>query len=381
MKKLTVIITLIIAGCLLFSCADKAEKSAQVEELKKQIADLTKENEALGKKISQPEKKAAEKKMAGKKGAYADVVAKYKWDVHLNYPAGNFHSKGAQRFANRVKEATKGEMEIVLHPGSALGFKGPELLRSVAEGQLSMAEIPTGMVEGDAPVLALTAQPFLSTNAFEQRLLYQIAKPTYAKVLKKFNQMTLYTSVWPFSGIYTQRSIKSEADLKGLKMRVYDGTGLNFGKATGIAARKMPFSEVYPAMKAGLLDSMYTSSVSGVDAKAWEVLKYFTPINIVGPVNMMNVNIKAWNKLPKNIQATVLEIATEMEDEMWNLAGDMDRKSRAKLIGNGMTIYPVSKKFRSELDKIGTQLRNDWGKKAGKDAQNILKEYNKIAGS
>jgi len=381
MKKLTVIITLIIAGCLLFSCADKAEKSAQVEELKKQIADLTKENEALGKKISQPEKKAAEKKMAGKKGAYADVVAKYKWDVHLNYPAGNFHSKGAQRFANRVKEATKGEMEIVLHPGSALGFKGPELLRSVAEGQLSMAEIPTGMVEGDAPVLALTAQPFLSTNAFEQRLLYQIAKPTYAKVLKKFNQMTLYTSVWPFSGIYTQRSIKSEADLKGLKMRVYDGTGLNFGKATGIAARKMPFSEVYPAMKAGLLDSMYTSSVSGVDAKAWEVLKYFTPINIVGPVNMMNVNIKAWNKLPKNIQATVLEIATEMEDEMWNLAGDMDRKSRAKLKGNGMTIFPVSKKFRSELDKIGTQLRNDWGKKAGKDAQNILKEYNKIAGS
>ena len=312
--------------------------------------------------------------------AASDVLAKTKWDVHLNYPAGNFHSQGAQRFADRVKEATNGELEIVLHPGSALGFKGPELLRAVAEGQLSLAEIPTGMVEGDAPVLALTAQPFLSTNAFEQRLLYQISKPTYAKILKKFNQMTLYTSVWPFSGIYTQRSIKSEADLKGLKMRVYDGTGLNFGKATGIAARKMPFSEVYPAMKAGLLDSMYTSSVSGVDAKAWEVLKYFTPINIVGPVNMMNVNIKAWKKLPKNIQTTVLEIAAEMEDEMWNLAGDMDRKSRAKLIENGMTIYPVSKQFRAELDKIGSELRATWAKKAGKDAQKILKEYEKVAG-
>jgi TRAP-type C4-dicarboxylate transport system substrate-binding protein len=312
--------------------------------------------------------------------AASDVLAKTKWDVHLNYPAGNFHSQGAQRFADRVKEATNGELEIVLHPGSALGFKGPELLRAVAEGQLSIAEIPTGMVEGDAPVLALTAQPFLSTNAFEQRLLYQIAKPTYAKTLIKFNQFTLYTSVWPFSGIYTQRSIKSEADLKGLKMRVYDGTGLKFGKATGIAARKMPFSEVYPAMKAGLLDSMYTSSVSGVDAKAWEVLKYFTPINIVGPVNMMNVNIKAWKKLPKSIQATVLEIAADMEDEMWNLAGDMDRKSRATLKENGMTIYPVSKNFRSELDKIGTQLRNSWAKKAGKDAQKIFKEYDKITG-
>jgi TRAP-type C4-dicarboxylate transport system substrate-binding protein len=313
-------------------------------------------------------------------GMVSESIAKTKWDLHLNYPAGNFHSKGAQEFADRVKAATNGELTIVLHPGSSLGFKGPELLRALAEGQLAAAEIPTGMVEGDAPVLALTAQPFISTNAFEQRLLYQLSKETYKKVLKKFNQITLYTSVWPFSGIYTQRTITSEADLKGLKMRVYDGTGLAFGKATGIAARKMPFSEVYPAMKAGLLDSMYTSSVSGVDAKAWEVLKYFTPINIVGPVNMINVNLDIWNKLPKNIRETVLEIAAQMEDEMWNLAGDMDRKSRAKLMENGMTLTPVDKKFRVELNAIGDKLRETWAKKAGSDAQNILGEYSKIVG-
>jgi len=313
-------------------------------------------------------------------GLFSDAIAKTKWDLHLNYPAGNFHSKGAQQFADRVKAATGGELTIVLHPGSSLGFKGPELLRALAEGQLAAAEIPTGMVEGDAPVLALTAQPFISTNAFEQRLLYQLSKETYKKVLKRFNQITLYTSVWPFSGIYTQRPVASEADLKGLKMRVYDGTGLAFGKATGIAARKMPFSEVYPAMKAGLLDSMYTSSVSGVDAKAWEVLKYFTPINIVGPVNMINVNLDIWNQLPKNIQATVLEIAAQMEDEMWNLAGDMDRKSRAKLKENGMTLTPVDKKFRSELNAIGDKLRKEWVKKGGSDARNILNEYSKIVG-
>jgi TRAP-type C4-dicarboxylate transport system substrate-binding protein len=313
-------------------------------------------------------------------GAVSGAVAKTKWDLHLNYPAGNFHSKGAQSFADKVKEATNGQLTIVLHPGAALGFKGPELLRAVAEGQLVIAEVPTGMVEGDAPTLALTAQPVISTNAFEQRLLYQLAKPTYARILKKFNQFTLYSSVWPFSGIYTQRPIRREADLKGLKMRVYDGTGLAFGKSTGIAARKMPFSEVYPAMKAGLLDSMYTSSVSGVDAKAWEVLKYFTPINIVGPVNMINVNIKAWNKLPKNIQETVLEIAAQMEDDMWNLAGDMDRKSRATLLSHGMVVDPVSVDFRSELNEIGNDLRGTWANKAGSDAQKILKEYDKITG-
>ncbi len=313
-------------------------------------------------------------------GALSDVMAKTKWDMHLNYPAGNFHSQGAQRFADAVKKATGGELNIVLHAGAALGFKGPELLRSVAEGQLAIAEVPTGMVEGDAPVLALTAQPFISATAAEQRLLYEKAKSTYAKVLKKFNQFTLYTSVWPFSGIYTQREIKSASDLKGLKMRVYDGTGLAFGKATGIAARKMPFSEVYPAMKAGLLDSMYTSSVSGVDAKAWEILKFFTPINIVGPVNMINVNLDAWNKLPENTRKTVTEIAAKMEDEMWKLAGDMDAKSLATLKEKGMAVSTVSKEFRAELDALGVKLRAEWAKKVGADAKTILDAYYKAAG-
>ncbi len=309
-----------------------------------------------------------------------DALAKTKWDMHLNYPAGNFHSKGAQRFADRVREATNGELEIVLHPGASLGFKGPELLRAVAEGQLVIAEIPTGMVEGDAPLLALTAQPFISTNAKEQRLLYELARPAYAKVLKKFNQFTLYTSVWPFSGIYTQREIRSVADLKGLKMRVYDGTGLAFGKATGIAARKMPFSEVYPAMKSGLLDSMYTSSVSGVDAKAWEVLKYFTPINIVGPVNMVNVNQAAWDKLPKDIQDKVKKVAADMESEMWALAADMDTKSRKILQEKGMVITPVSAAFRKELNEVGTRLRAEWAKRAGAEARAILEEYYRRTG-
>ena len=312
--------------------------------------------------------------------AVTDVLAKTRWDMHLNYPAGNFHSQGAQRFADRVKEATNGELEIVLHPGASLGFKGPELLRVVAEGQLVIAEIPTGMVEGDAPILALTAQPFVSTNAKEQRLLYELAKDTYADELKKFNQFTLYTSVWPFSGIYTQRPINSVADLKGLKMRVYDGTGLAFGKATGIAARKMPFSEVYPAMKAGLLDSMYTSSVSGVDAKAWEVLKEFTPINIVGPVNMVNVNQAAWDKLPKDQQEAVLKVAADMEREMWNLAGEMDTKSREILKEKGMHVAYVNDTFRKELDEVGVKLRAEWAQKAGPQAQKILDIYYKATG-
>ena len=74
--------------------------------------------------------------------SFSGALAKTKWDLHLNYPAGNFHSKGAQEFADKVKAATNGELTIVLHPGAALGFKGPELLRAVAEDSSLLLKFP-----------------------------------------------------------------------------------------------------------------------------------------------------------------------------------------------------------------------------------------------
>ena len=141
MRRLTsftnILVLIFAAGLFIQACADKPDQG-----LKSQIDQLKKENAELKSKLAKIEEESA---------------AKTKWDMHLNYPPGNFHSQGAQRFADRVKEATGGALEIVLHPGSALGFKDPELLHAVSEGQLDISEIPTGMVEGDTPLLALTA--------------------------------------------------------------------------------------------------------------------------------------------------------------------------------------------------------------------------------
>ncbi len=45
-----------------------------------------------------------------------------------------------------------------------------------------------------------------------------------------------------------------------------------------------------------------------------------------------------------------------------------------------MVIDSISKEFRSELNAIGSKLRDKWVKKTGAGAQAILNEYNKITG-
>jgi TRAP-type C4-dicarboxylate transport system substrate-binding protein len=69
-----------------------------------------------------------------------------------------------------------------------------------------------------------------------------------------------------------------------------------------------------------------------------------------------------------------------MENEMWELAGEMDRKSVKTLAENGMKVLKVDSAFRAQLNKVGKELRAKWAEKAGKDAQQIMEEYYRITG-
>ena len=53
-----------------------------------------------------------------------------KWDMPMAYAATNFHSEMGVVFADKVRDYTKGEIDITVHPGGSL-FKGGEIKRAV----------------------------------------------------------------------------------------------------------------------------------------------------------------------------------------------------------------------------------------------------------
>src|SRR3546814_1212704 len=64
--------------------------------------------------------------VAGIAGAVAlgiapgDALAAEKWDMPLAYPASNYHSETAAKFAEEITKASNGELEVVTHPGGSL---------------------------------------------------------------------------------------------------------------------------------------------------------------------------------------------------------------------------------------------------------------------
>ena len=65
--------------------------------------------------------------------------AKMKIDMHMAYAASNFHSENGVFFADALRTATGGEIDIKVHPGGSL-IKGNDIKKAVQTGQVLIGE-------------------------------------------------------------------------------------------------------------------------------------------------------------------------------------------------------------------------------------------------
>lgn len=307
-------------------------------------------------------------------------LAATKWNANSVWPPNNHQSIGLIEFAEKVKAQTNGELEIVVQTGGALGYKGPELLKAVRDGLVPLSDMLTSGVAGDEPIFAIPTLPFLTRSHAEAKILTDVSRPYFDKVAEKWNQKILYIAPWPAAGIWTKKEVKSVADMAGLKVRTYDKNGALVIEATGGTPYALPFSEVYSSLATGLIDSVLTSTPTGVDGKFWEVLKYFERINITQATDLITVNLKAFNKLDPKIQQVLIDVGKETEARMWDEVAKLDLEKEAECNQKGIITVPVSDAFLAELSDITKKIREDWLATAPEDAKALYAEFLKTVG-
>ena len=223
---------------------------------------------------------------------------------------------------------------------------------------------------------ASSALPLLVSSYDDAWALYEAAKPAYEEALARNNQMLLYAAPWPPSGFYTEAVLSAPADLEGLKMRTYDANSAEFAKGLGAEGLAIPFSELYTALSTGLINAVLTSSQTGVDASLWEVTDTFTRINYAFPLNMVSVNMDAFNALTEVEQAALVEAAAEVEAMQWEASSGADDASAATLEENGMSVSSdVSGELQSAMEAVAADLEANWLELAGDAGATVLNSY------
>ncbi|HAS88842.1 MAG TPA: ABC transporter substrate-binding protein [Desulfovibrio sp.] len=309
--------------------------------------------------------------------AFSAQAADLKMDCNAIYGATNFHSQGAKIFADKVAEYTSGSVQITVHPGGSLGFKGPELLKTVKDGTLPMSDILMGVVSGSDQVFGVSSMPLLANDYAEAKKLYDAAKPYYDKACRRWNQKMLYAAPWPPSGLFTKEPLKTVTNFEGLKTRTYDKNGAELLRAAGASPISLPWGELYSALQTGLVDSVLTSAVSGKDGKFWENLRYFTKINYAFPLNMMVINQDYWDALNPKQQEAVLKAAAEVEAYQWAQSAKSNDESLKILAEKGIVISEPSKEISDMLHKDAKLMLENTLKGAKKGFKAAINAYKK----
>ena len=309
--------------------------------------------------------------------ATGPASAQTKWNLPSAYPNDNPHVENLNQFAKDVAEATGGKLQIAVHSGASL-FKGPEIKRAVATGQVQTGEILISILENEDAIFGIDVVPFLATSFPEARKLWTASRPLIEKRLAAQGIMVLFSVPWGPQGIYAKKDINTIDDMKGLKWRAYNVGTARIGEMVGAQAVTVQAAELPQALATGVVNSFMSSGATGYDSKVWETLTHFYDTRAWIPRNVTFINKAAFDGLEKPTQAIILKAAETAETRGWKMWENKTEWYHEEIAKKGMKVQPASPALQAGFKKIGEALTTDWLKRAGAEGQAVVEAYRKM---
>lgn len=238
----------------------------------------------------------------------------YDWKLVTSWPK-NFPGLGTapENFAKLVNEMSNGRLKIKVY-GAGEIVPGFEVFDAVSQGTAQMGHAAAYYWKGKMP-----AAPIFTTLPFGLNAQETNGWLHYGGGLELWRELYKPFGVIPFAGGNTgvqsagwfKKEINSAEDLKGLKMRI-PGLGGEVMKKLGAVPVALTGGELFTSLQSGAIDA--TEWVGPYNDLAFGLHKvanhyYASGWHEPGAMLEFTVNEKAFNALPKDLQA-IVEVAT-----------------------------------------------------------------------
>jgi TRAP-type C4-dicarboxylate transport system substrate-binding protein len=254
------------------------------------------------------------------------------------YPESNVSGIGLATFARLVSAHTGGFVTTDIAYDNQLKISSADMPRAANEGRISGGDAFAGTLTSLDAVFGLPTLPFIVRSLDVAREVNDRARSLYAKALRAQGLKLLYITIWPPTGLWSDRPIARAEDLRQLNMRTYDASSRDVMGAAGANAVFLPMSEAIAGLKEHRLNAFLTSGDGGAARKLWDFLPYYTPINYAIPVSLAFVRSEAFDALNDDVQKEVLAAAAETERSQFDLLASRTAENYAGMRANGVTI-------------------------------------------
>jgi TRAP-type transport system periplasmic protein len=236
-------------------------------------------------------------------------------------------------FANAVNDKAAGRLKIN-YVGGPESVPAMEQMKPLREGVFQILGTTAAYYAGELPLgQALHIIPNPSSEMRAAGLMSLLDEIHQKKLNVKF--LSGFSSGVGYNFVLKKKIDK--ADFSGMKIRASSFYNPLI-KALGGVSVTLPFPDIYGALDKGVVDATAWPSTGILDAKWYEVAKYILRPTYGSVSVVIDVNMDAWNALPKDLQ-----------DLLQKTAIDAENSQRAKLV-------EILKSEEVELQKKGMEI-------------------------
>jgi tripartite ATP-independent transporter DctP family solute receptor len=225
------------------------------------------------------------------------------------------YQAGALKFKELLEKQTDGKMTVKVYPGGQLGGER-DINESILTGSVHIG-VGAGALATLAPIMNLLEMPFMIQGQDHMNRI--IESPVGDKLAAKIHEQGKFKVLdWFSTGDSsiqtTDVSVKTPADMKGLKLRAIENPALAAAlQALGANPTPMPYGEVYTGIQTGVVKGATLDWGSVNSMKLHELVKHATSPKAAflaepRPVIMSDA---FWKSLNKAEQDAVTKAMTE----------------------------------------------------------------------
>lgn len=308
------------------------------------------------------------------------TAAEIKWRMQCLFPGGDYsYEIQAKGLVKALNEELKGKLKITLfQPGQIIPAE--EMFNGLSMGVYDAAytapawaaqTIPEAIVAFGLPMSWQNAEQDL--EFFEKHGGLDFIRKAYAKH-KIFFIYPMPTSLLPIMGNFP---IEKISDLKGKKVWSEGPTAL-YVKAAGGNPMAFPPEDLYMALKLGTVDGFIYSTAELKTAKYAEVVKYVNLPPVIFPLNTDFIcNMDSWNKLPKDVQKTFMEIVRKVTPEIYETYAKANQEGIDYAVSKGVKIVNLQKDEMPNMIAVAKQVWDETAAESPGSAQYVemLKKF------
>ena len=306
-------------------------------------------------------------------------AAEFVYKYANNLPDSHPMNIRAKEMAENILKESNGRMEIKVFPNNQLG-SDTDMLSQVRSGAIQFFTLSPGILSTLVPVVFISGVGFAfeDYNQVWAAIDGDLGKFVRNSIAEKTGTLFAFEKIWDNGYRQTTTStkpIKTPEDFKGLKIRVpVSPLWTSMFKAFNSAPVSINFAEVYSALQTKTVEAQENPIALISTNKLYEVQKYCSLTNHMWDGFWFLGNQKAWDKLPKDLQAIVEKNVNAAAMKEREDVRKLNESLQGELQTKGVVFNTVNAKdFREALRKAGFYA--EWHEKFGPEAWQALEKY------